>query len=47
MDETAEGTSTGALMMAIGAVIALAVLGMIGKGLYDYFQHFDNCLNGC
>jgi Flp pilus assembly pilin Flp len=46
-EELAEGVSTGAILMALGAVIALAVLGEVGKAIYAYFQHFGSCLNGC
>jgi hypothetical protein len=45
--ERAEGTATHAIWMAVGAVIALGVLGVVGRSLYGYFQHFGDCLNGC
>jgi Flp pilus assembly pilin Flp len=45
--EAGEGTSTHAILMAVGAVIAVAVLGVVGKALVGYFAHFSQCLNGC
>jgi len=42
-----EGTATHAILMALGAVIAVAVLGVVGKALVAYFAHFSQCLNGC
>jgi Flp pilus assembly pilin Flp len=42
-----EGTSTHAILMAVGAVMAVAVLGIVGKALVGYFAHFSQCLNGC
>ncbi len=42
-----EGTATHAILLAVGAVIAVAVLGIVGKALVAYFAHFSRCLNGC
>ncbi len=42
-----EGTATHAILMAVGAVIAVAVLGIVGRALVGYFSHFSQCLNGC
>ncbi len=46
-DGRGEGTATHAILMAVGAVIAVAVLGIVGKALVGYFAHFSQCLNGC
>lgn len=42
-----EGTATQAIWMAVGSVVSLAVLGVVGRAVFAYFQHFASCLNGC
>lgn len=46
-EERAENTSTHAIFLAVGAVMALAVLGLVGHAVYAYFRRFGDCLNGC
>lgn len=43
-EQRAEGTSSGALRIAIWMVVALAVIGMVGKAIYDSASHTQNCL---
>jgi Flp pilus assembly pilin Flp len=46
-EQRGEGTATHAVLMAVGAVIAVGVLGIVGRAVVGYFAHFGQCLNGC
>jgi uncharacterized protein HemX len=44
-EERAEGTSTGALRIAVWVVIALGILGIVGPKIYSAATQSSNCLN--
>lgn len=41
--ERAEGTSSGALRIAIWIVVALAVIGVVGPKIYSSMSHASTC----
>lgn len=44
--EDAEGTSAGAVRIAVWVAIALAVAGLVGPGIYHAAAHAADCLKG-
>jgi hypothetical protein len=44
-EQCAEGTSTGALRIAVWVVVALGILGIVGPKIYSAATQSSNCLN--
>lgn len=42
-EQRAEGTSTGALRIAVWVVVALAVIGVVGPKIYAAMSHGQTC----
>ncbi len=44
-EQRAEGTSTGALRIAVWVVVALGILGIVGPKIYSAATQSSDCLN--
>ncbi len=44
-EQRAEGTSTGALRIAVWVVVALGILGIVGPKIYSAATQSSTCLN--